>query len=934
MNNNISDNKRNKKVIIKIIMLIVIILLLVCSCTATRYFGRIGKRNLELNKDINNKPELPIINNENLKFDLDSDTNITISGDKYKISYTTKGVKLKNLTCSTSDSKIATCYVEDGYIVVVPKGNGTVDIILEGITNDTRYQSTTTITVGNSEASSSNNDSNDGNNSSNGNSGTNTNTQVDPGTTSGGNTDVTPEVGDIVVDSDSRLKSLTVGSYLLKPSFNSEVYDYVVTVDSSVNKVNIKAKTNSNRAKILSGTGNIRLNSNSTIVSIIVEAEDGTTSTYTVKINKKDNPTVLSNDATLKKLEATNYTLNPTFESNTFNYVLEVGYNVNSLDLTAIANSEYANVTIKNNFNFVTGNNIVEIVVVAEDGTTNTYKITVNKQAKEEASKASLKDIKINGNSINNFDSNVLTYNVTVDSNTNSLNIEGIPEYDNTSVVVTGNTNLNPGTNTVAILVTGSDGSSKTYNIIVNKEKDSTNTLTSLGIKNYLLNEVFSENKFNYSVNVGADVTDLEVLYTKKDSRETVEITGNTNIGVSGSEILVKVIAEDGIYNTYKITVIKAIDLSQYYIYSIENYTLGYNPSNDNSKTIIINNNILEGSVVVEKTNSSITLTDSNNSKVVLTYNDLDITYIEDTTLSSLAFKVNYTSSGVKTINVTGSIGNNIIKTYDITLNITKQFNVVLDANNGFFTELSDKYEFIVDDGEMFDLSIYNTAYKLVDDTSCLTYKFIGYDIDKTSNTPLYEVDSLSSISITSDITLYAVYSTTDTTTYVSTNNRLYLTNIDLFVLEDGTKNLIYPGTNGSYVMRIKNTTNDKVVIDSIKLEENNICIDSNTCVNMGYKVRYTENNSNIYSYAIGSSNNYRVIYKEGTSVDANFNNLELNPGEETEITLFWMWAYSESSSQDNIDTSIGNYMNSHPNLTYDITVSFTYSKESSQCGN
>ena len=66
----------------------------------------------------------------------------------------------------------------------------------------------------------------------------------------------------------------------------------------------------------------------------------------------------------------------------------------------------------------------------------------------------------------------------------------------------------------------------------------------------------------------------------------------------------------------------------------------------------------------------------------------------------------------------------------------------------------------------------------------------------------------------------------------------------------------------------------------------------------------------------------------------AYLNNLELNPGEETEITLFWMWAYSESSSQDNIDTSIGNYMNSHPNLTYDITVSFTYSKESSQCGN
>ena len=929
MINKSDSNNRKRKIIKKIIMLIIIILLLVCSCTATKFFGRIGKRTLEINKNIDNKPDLPIINNENLQFDIDSNSNIIIKDGKYKISYSISGVKLNNLTCSTSDSNIATCYVEDGYIVVVPKSKGTVDIILEGISNDTRYRSTTTITVGDND-----NPSNNSSNNNDGNSSTNTNPQVDPGTNSGGNTDTNPEIGDIIVDSDSRLKSLTVGNYDLKPSFNSEVYDYVVTVDSSVNKVNIKAKTISNKAKILSGTGNIRLNNNSTIVKIVVEAEDGTTSTYTVKINKKDDPTVLSSDATLKELKATNYTLNPIFDSSIFNYTLEVGYNVNSLNLTALANSEYANVTIKNNSNFTTGNNTVEIVVVAEDGTTNTYKIIVNKQAKETTPKSALKDIKINGNSISGFDANILTYNIEVDSNTNSLNVEGIPEFAGTTVEVSGNTDLVSGTNIITITTTGSDNSTKTYNIVVNKLKDSTKTLTSLGVKNYAFNEVFNENIFDYSVNIPATVSNLEVLYTKKDIRETVEITGNTNIPSGTSEILVKVIAEDETYNIYKIIVNKAENLDDYYISSNQTYKVGYNPNNENYKTIIINNNILEDTVTVEKTSNSITLTDINGSKVILSYSGLDIDYIEDTVLSGLAFKVSYNETGTKTITVTGMRKDNLIRTYDITFNINREYTIILDANGGFFTELSDVYTFTVYDGEEFDLSKYNTAYKLVDDTSCITYKFMGYDQDKNSTNPIYLVDNLESISIVDDITLYAIYSTTDTLEYVSTNNRLYLTDIDLFILEDGTKNFIYPGTEGLYVMKIKNTTSDKITIKDIKLEENNICIDSNTCVNMGYKVRYTENNSNVYSYAIGSSNSYKIIYKEGISIEANFQNLELNPNEETEITLFWKWTYSESTEQDIIDTKIGKYMNDHPNITYDITVSFTYDKESSQCGN
>ena len=50
---------------------------------------------------------------------------------------------------------------------------------------------------------------------------------------------------------------------------------------------------------------------------IKVTAEDGSVKTYTVKIEKEKQEEVKkSNDATLKKLDISGYTLTPTFKSN------------------------------------------------------------------------------------------------------------------------------------------------------------------------------------------------------------------------------------------------------------------------------------------------------------------------------------------------------------------------------------------------------------------------------------------------------------------------------------------------------------------------------------------------------------------------------------------------------------------------------------------
>ncbi|GHT49816.1 hypothetical protein FACS189440_16160 [Bacteroidia bacterium] len=115
------------------------------------------------------------------------------------------------------------------------------------------------------------------------------------------------------------------------------------------------------------------------IATIIVTTEDGNkTDTCTVTVTRP-----LSSDATLSNIEVNQGTLTPAFTPNTTAYTVSVGNAVTSITITAVKNQSAASVSGDGEKSLNVGTNPFDIVVTAEDGTQNTYTVTVTRSAPE-----------------------------------------------------------------------------------------------------------------------------------------------------------------------------------------------------------------------------------------------------------------------------------------------------------------------------------------------------------------------------------------------------------------------------------------------------------------------------------------------------------------------------------------------------------------------
>ena len=132
--------------------------------------------------------------------------------------------------------------------------------------------------------------------------------------------------------------------------------------------------------------------------------------------------------------------------------------------------------------------------------------------------------------------------------------------------------------------------------------------------------------------------------------------------------------------------------------------------------------------------------------------------------------------------------------------------------------------------------------------------------------------------------------------------------------------------------MHIKNTSSDTIILKTLDIEEESICVD-NVCLNMGYIAKRIDINNSTDSYLIGGSNsNYETIRdthsKSADIKDSSNNYIEIVPGEEVEITILWKWL-----DDDENDTKIGEYAaNSTEDIYYYLTVSYSYDIKSTEC--
>lgn len=87
--------------------------------------------------------------------------------------------------------------------------------------------------------------------------------------------------------SDNNLASLEVEGYSLSPEFNKNTTNYKVEVDSDTTSVKINATANDSKARI-SGIGDIEVGEGANTINVVVEAENGSTKTYTIVVNVKE----------------------------------------------------------------------------------------------------------------------------------------------------------------------------------------------------------------------------------------------------------------------------------------------------------------------------------------------------------------------------------------------------------------------------------------------------------------------------------------------------------------------------------------------------------------------------------------------------------------------------------------------------------------------
>lgn len=161
--------------------------------------------------------------------------------------------------------------------------------------------------------------------------------------------------------------------------------------------------------------------------------------------------------------------LTPAFDAEVTEYSVVVGKDIDKIDIKAEANDPKAKVEVINVEKIEEGDNLIKIVVTAEDGTTRTYSINVKKQ---EEKVIGLSSLKVQGYTIEpKFSPDVYQYKLTIlDPKVTSLEIISDANDENAKVEVTGNTNIKQGENTILINVTSEDGKDKvTYKIVVNK---------------------------------------------------------------------------------------------------------------------------------------------------------------------------------------------------------------------------------------------------------------------------------------------------------------------------------------------------------------------------------------------------------------------------------------------------------------------------------
>lgn len=350
-------------------------------------------------------------------------------------------------------------------------------------------------------------------------------------------------------NSNNNLSSLVVTNTNIVFDKNTTVYNLTTEASS----VYISAARETTTATISGDVGKQDLKIGKNQFIIRVTAENGNKKVYTINITRESGK---STNNYLKSLTLSNGNIN--FKKATTTYNVNVDNNVDKVTIGADLEDSKSN--FENGFgprvvNLSLGNNTVYIKVRSESGQVRTYTLYINRNDGRD-SDSSLKNITLSSGKIS-FDKDTLEYKVTVEYNIDKMKIEATPNSAKSKVTINGNEDLSVGDNVFKISVEAENGKVTVYTItVIRKEQgqeiSNNNNIKAITIKNHSID--FKSNVYKYTVKTNEDELDLTI--TLDDENATYKIIGNSELK-NGSEVKIKVTAENGDEKTYTLVVKK-----------------------------------------------------------------------------------------------------------------------------------------------------------------------------------------------------------------------------------------------------------------------------------------------------------------------------------------------------------------------------------------
>lgn len=269
--------------------------------------------------------------------------------------------------------------------------------------------------------------------------------------------------------------------------------------------------------------------------------------------------------------------LDKSFRRDELNYTATVENEVKNVKFEVCTRGNVI-VTGNKDYDLNEGENTITIVATTSDGSNKTYTFVINRLVSEDDN-ADLSNMFVCYNDkqfIEDFNPNITTYNVVVESEISEVEVFGITAAG--TATIEGQKEkfkLKTGNNKIALTVTSLSGKKKTYEINIEKKKSSDVSLASLIVNG----EDVGVDKKNISINVLYDTKTVDISAYVFDEAIQIDGIGIHKIKVGRNKIKLTVMAEDGTKDVYNLNVIRANPTTKLSDLQINGYNCGTNGS-------------------------------------------------------------------------------------------------------------------------------------------------------------------------------------------------------------------------------------------------------------------------------------------------------------------------------------------------------------------